>query len=73
MIPAAFLIPNYDITFSDASNINRLQFCRRCDGYADFRLVSAKISSPMRLFGGTDYIPLFYRLTANSADLGTVF
>ena len=73
MIPADFLTPNYDITFSAAQNVQRFKRRRRHDSYRDFRMLPADASEPILFFGGRDYIQLFCTLTADSASQRTVF
>ena len=73
LIPADFLTPNYDITFSAAQNVQKFKRRRRNDTYRDFRMLPTNTSEPILFFGGKDYIRLFCRLTADSASLRTVF
>lgn len=73
LIPADFLTPNYDITFSSARNVQKFKRRRRHDTYRDFRMLPANTSEPILYFGGKDYIRLFCRLTADSASPRTVF
>ena len=73
LIPAEFLTPNYDITFSTAQNVQRFKRRRRHDSYRDFRMLPADASEPILFFGGRDYIQLFCTLTADSASQRTVF
>jgi hypothetical protein len=63
LIPASFLTPCYDITFSmSAENWKRR---RKKDAYADFCLLPADTNEKVLFLGGKDYLPLFARLTAS--------
>ena len=73
LIPADFLTPNYDITFSAGQNVQKFKRRRRHDTYRDFRMLSTNTSEPILFFGGKDYIRLFCRLTADLASQRTVF
>ena len=68
LIPADFLTPNYDSTFSTAQNVQRFKRRRRHDSYSDFRMLPTDASGPILFFGGRDYIPLFCTLTADSVS-----
>lgn len=73
LIPAEYLTPNYDITFSAAQNVQKFKRRRRHGTYRDFRMLPNDVSEPILFFGGRDYIPLFCRLTAETASQRTVF
>ena len=73
LIPADFLTPNYDITFSAAQNVQSFKRRRRHDNYRDFRMLPTDVSGPILFFGGRDYIPLFCTLAAGTASQRTVF
>lgn len=62
LIPADFLTPTYDITFS--SNAEKYQ--RRCkrDHYEDFRRLTDDTTKPVVFFGGKAYVSLFCKLTS---------
>lgn len=72
LIRADFLTPNYDITFSKASNVERFKRRSRKDTYEDFALPSGTTDSIV-FFGGRDYVPLFCKLTARTKVHRTVF
>lgn len=67
LVRADFLLPDYDITFSNQPNVP--QYARRgrrmAEAWRDFNQLSdAQLSpdEPIHFFGGQDYLPLFYRL-----------
>ena len=72
LIPADYLTPNYDITFSKARNVEPFKRRGHRERYEDFSLPSGSAESIV-FFGGRDYIPLFCRLTANAKGERTVF
>lgn len=63
LIPAQFLTPRYDITFSASAEpyVRR----RKNQTYDDFSMVPAGETGPIVFFGGRDYVPLFVKLTAS--------
>ena len=73
LIPADFLTPNYDITFSAAQNVQKFKRRRPQDPYCDFRMLPTDASEPILFFGGRDYISLFCTLTERSSSKRTVF
>src|SRR5439155_7251570 len=60
LIPAPFLTPNYDITFSASAGAWKRR--RKDDRYADFCLMGDD-GDEIIFLGGKDYFPLFCRLT----------
>ena len=72
LIRADFLTPNYDITFSTASNVEPFKRRGQEDAYEDFSLPSG-IAEPIEFFGGRAYTSLFCSLTANANGKRTVF
>lgn len=61
LIPANFLTPYYDITFSpSAENYVRR---RKNDAYNDFCLLPTDTTEPILFFGSKEYLPLFSFLT----------
>lgn len=64
LIRADFLTPVYDITFSAQADAFKRRRTR--DAYADFNMLEGRDDEPVAFFGGKDYLPLFYRLTANT-------
>lgn len=71
LIPAAFLTPNYDITFSaSADPINRR---RRRDVFLDWAMIDLATPEPIVFLGGKDYLPLFARLTNGAVGQRVVF
>jgi hypothetical protein len=63
LIPAGFLTPYYDITFSKAKNVKPESQRKHTDVYADFCDLPDD-GDKMIFLGGKDYLPLFVRLTA---------
>lgn len=62
LIPARFLTPRYDITFS-ASAV-RYARRRKDEAYQDFSMPSTGANGPIVFFGGRDYVPLFAELAS---------
>ena len=71
LLPATFLTPNYDITFSGQAEPHKRR--RRTDLYRDFTALPEDQDEPMVFFGGKDYVPLFARLTWPHKGPRTVF
>ena len=69
-IPAPFLTPNYDITFSASAGAWKRR--RKDDRYADFCLMGDD-GDEIIFLGGKDYFPLFCRLTGALRGRKTVF
>jgi hypothetical protein len=69
-IPAAFLTPYYDITFSASADAWKRR--RKDDRYEDFCRMGDDGDESIFL-GGKDYLPLFCRLTAVLRGRKTVF
>jgi len=61
LIPASFLTPYYDITFSALADAWKRR--RKEDRYADFCLMGDD-GDEIIFLGGKEYLPLFCRLTA---------
>jgi hypothetical protein len=70
LIPAAFLIPDYDITFSASADPWKRR--HKEDRYDDFRMI-ADDEDQIVFVGGKDYLPLFCHLTAPLRGAKTVF
>ena len=65
LVSAAFLTPNYDITFAgNAEDYKRRQSHER---YADSCMLPKDTSLPITFLGGKDYVPLFCRLTEGTS------
>jgi len=62
LIPATFLTPYYDITFSASADSWKRR--RREDPYDDFSLIPDD-GEDIVFLGGKDYIPLFCRPTGS--------
>ena len=71
LIPAVFLTPDYDITFS--SSAERYKRRRRSDRYSDFNFLPAESTEPLIFLGGNDYLPMFCALTRTYAGPKTVY
>jgi len=72
LIPADFLTPDYDITFSQAKNVAK--YCRRkkSDNYDDMCLLPDDGDNIIFL-GGKDYLPLFCQMTSKLKGEKIVF
>ena len=65
LIPAPFLTPDYDITFS----VNAEAYKRRRqqdDWYADLSMLPKDASHPIHFLGGKSYVSFFLKLTAET-------
>ena len=69
LIPADFLTPEYDITFTASAEYKRR---RKNDKYDDLRLVPDD-GKRMVFLGGKDYLPMFCTLTAELRGEKTIF
>lgn len=63
LIRADFLTPAYDITFSNAGNVEPYKRRRQRDAYEDWRMLPDDTDDPVVFFGGKDYIRMFCELT----------
>ncbi len=63
LLRAEFLTPDYDITFSQARNVERFKRRRHGETYRDFSMLPPNTVEPVTFFGGKDYIGLFCRLS----------
>ncbi|MBC7078115.1 MAG: hypothetical protein H5T92_07415, partial [Synergistales bacterium] len=71
LIPASFLTPVYDITFTmQAERYKRRKASQR---YADFCMLPAKTAEPIVMFGSKEYAPFFAALTKDINAPKTVF
>jgi hypothetical protein len=71
LIPAYFLTPYYDITFSPSAETYKRR--RKEDRYQDFSLLPVTMTDPILFFGGKDYLPLFCSLTRSCRGEKTIF
>lgn len=71
LIPATFLTPAYDITFSQSADDYKRR--RKSDAYRDLCLIPVDSDEPMVFLGGKDYLPLFARLTRGAQGRRIVF
>jgi hypothetical protein len=72
LIPAGFLTPYYDITFSKSANPPYKQR-KPSDRYNDFALLPRETEEDIYFFGGKDYLPLFGDLTKDVRGQRTVY
>jgi hypothetical protein len=71
LINAAFLTPDYDITFSPSAEAYKRRSHR--DAYHDFSMLPAEVEDPVLFFGGRDYSPLCAEVTKSINAPKTVF
>lgn len=71
LLPATFLTPNYDITFSGQAEPYKRR--RRSDLYQDFVSLPNDADALMTFFGSKNYAPLFVQLTQTHRGPRTVF
>jgi hypothetical protein len=70
LIPANFLTPSYDITFTTSAEEWKRR--RKGDHYHDFQMLPND-EGPIVFVGGKDYLPLFAKLTASFRARKLVF
>ncbi len=63
LIPALFLTPYYDITFSQVKPDQKYKQRRKTDHYNDFAMIPAGTTEQIVFFGSKSYVPLFCSLT----------
>ena len=74
LIPADFLIPDYDITFSNKAKCdNAYKRRRRNDAFMDLSMLPADRTGPIVFLGGKDYVPLFCCLTEGAKSERIIF
>jgi hypothetical protein len=61
LIRSEFLIPYYDITFSQSADNYKRRLKK--DRYNDFQMLSVETTEKVCFIGGKDYLPLFCELT----------
>ena len=71
LITAAFLTPDYDITFSPSADAYKRR--KHNDTYRDFCMLPADVEEPVLFFGGRDYAPFFAEVTKSINTRKTVF
>ena len=71
LVAAEFLLPDYDITFSNQTA--RYKRRRKRDRYEDFAMLPTDRPGPIVFLGSTDYVPLFCTLTRNVEARRIVF
>lgn len=72
LIPADFLTPDYDITFSNAKNVKPYSRRRKADRYADLCMLPDD-GDDVLFLGGKDYLPLFFKLTESLKATKKIF
>ena len=67
LVPADYLLPDYDITFSPSAKGQHAYKRRRHSDkhYRDFSMLPQDTTKHVFFFGGKDYLALFCTLTAN--------
>ena len=74
LLPAEFLTPYYDITFSKTvRGENQHERRRKKDDYRDFLLPPIKAEEPIVFLGGKDYAHLFSAVTAGATGPRCLF
>lgn len=73
LIRSDFLTPYYDITFSNAHNVERYKRRKRADPYKDIGMLPNSTDEEILFFGGKDYVPLFCKLTSQVKSRRKVF
>jgi len=71
LVSADYLIPIYDITFSNSAEKYKRR--RKHDIYFDMCMLQQNCSDDLIFFGGKDYLPLFDKLTADYLGRRVVF
>jgi hypothetical protein len=71
LIRSEFLLPYYDITFSQSADDYKRR--RKTDHYNDFRMLSVQKGERVYFCGGKDYLPLFCQMTEASNGERIVF
>lgn len=66
LIPAHYLLPDYNITFSNAAKVPNYAKRKKSETYADFCKFEANKDDKLVFIGGKDYQQLFVDLTAGS-------
>lgn len=65
LIPATFLTPMYNITFSTGEHVKPYQRRKAEDCYGNFCVLPANTMEPVVFFGGLDYVDFFCSLTSD--------
>lgn len=63
LIPATFLTPYYDITFSQVKPDQKFKQRRKADRYDDLAMIPRDTKDQIVFFGSRSYVPLFGALT----------
>ena len=71
LVAADFLLPDYDITFSNQAASYKRR--RKRDRYEDFSMLPTDLAGPIVFLGGTDYVALFCSLTRDVEARRIVF
>jgi hypothetical protein len=73
LISADFLLPYYDITFSQTKKEDEYKRRLKKDHYDDFQMLPPDNKEPIAFFGSAKYVPLFCCLTQTCKCKKTVF
>ena len=73
LIRADFLTPYYDITFSNAQNVDKYKRRGKRVTYDDLTMLPDDATNPVVFFGGKDYVNLFCELTRQAQGTRHVF
>ena len=73
LISADFLTPYYDITFSNAQNVDKYKSLGKRVAYDDLTMLPDNATNPVVFFGGKDYVNLFCELTRQAQGTRHVF
>ena len=73
LVPADFLLPYYDITFSVSAAKYKRRGRRDASRFRDFRMLDSANDEPVIFFGGKDYTSLFCDLTRSAKGPRYVF
>lgn len=71
LIPASFLTPDYDITFTKKSHEYKRR--RMSDSYRDFQMLPDTTNRPVVFIGSKECVPLFVSLTSALTAPRTLF
>ncbi len=72
LVGAEFLLPDYNITFSNAANVPKSAKRKKRDKYLDFQQLIADKDDEIVFIGGKDYQDLFVKLTDDNSAKKTI-
>jgi hypothetical protein len=73
LIRSDFLTPYYDITFSNAQNVEPYKRRKKSDSYKDFCMLPYSTDEEILFFGSKEYVPLFCDLTRKVKGCRKIF